>query len=100
MLSRSFGALIGSILRAATALVIPGAGPRVALSLGVEKGHARHKIARAIIHSPRYGFMTAACSVLLLPGIGIKVLGILWGVVVYYGNYFARANYLEEGIDY
>lgn len=100
MLSRSLGALIGSILRLATALLVPGAGPRVALSLGNEKGHSRTKIARSIIHSPRYGFLTAFLSLVMLPTIGAKLLGVVWAIVVYFGNYFQRLNYLDEGIDY
>lgn len=100
MLSRSIGALIGSVLRLAIAVLVPGAGPRVALSLGSEKGHSRSKVARAIIHSPRYGLGTAFLAVAFLPSIGLKVLGVAWGVVVYFGNYFARLSFLDEGLDY
>ena len=100
MLSRSFGALIGSILRLATALLVPGAGPRVALSLGLEKGYAPSKIANKIFKSPRYGIQTAIVSVLLLPGIGPKLLGIVWGIVVYAANSFTRQSYLDEASSY
>ena len=96
MLKKSFFELVASVLRAAAALVIPGIGPQVMLNLGLEKGHSQARIAKAIVRSPRLGIATALVAVAFLPGIGSKVLGVLWGAVVFAANHLVAMQLCER----